>query len=91
MARKSKQHRLKIIHPHCAGIDIGSREHWVAVDPDKATDPIRCFSSFTDSLNDMADWLESLGVKIASRWKPQACTGFRCLSCLTNMDLRCSW
>jgi len=38
-----------------------SREHWVAVDPDKAKQPVRCFCSFTDSLNDMADWLESLG------------------------------
>jgi hypothetical protein len=27
MVRKSKKQRLKIIHPNCAGIDIGSREH----------------------------------------------------------------
>lgn len=66
MAGKSKKQRLKIIHPNCAGIDIGSREHWVAVDPDKAKEPVRCFSSFTDSLNDMADWLESLGVEIVA-------------------------
>ena len=45
MTRKSKKKRLQIIHPHCAGIDIGSREHWVAVDPDIVTDPVRCFSS----------------------------------------------
>ena len=66
MARKSKKQRLQIIHSDCAGIDIGSREHWVAVDPDKAKEPVRCFSSFTDSLNEMADWLESLGVKIVA-------------------------
>ena len=34
--------------------------------PDKATEPVRCFSSFTDSLNDLADWLGSLGVKIVA-------------------------
>ena len=66
MARKSKKQRLKIIHPNCAGIDIGSREHWVAVDPDKTEEPVRCFSSFTDSLNEMADWLESLNVEIVA-------------------------
>ena len=66
MAHKSKKQRLQIIHSDCAGIDIGSREHWVAVDPDKVADPVRCFSSFTDSLNEMADWLKSLGVKIVA-------------------------
>ena len=66
MTRKSKKQRLQIIHSNCAGIDIGSREHWVAVDPDKAKDPVRCFTSFTDSLNEMADWLESLSVQIVA-------------------------
>jgi transposase len=66
MSGKSKKQRLKIIHSDCAGIDIGSKEHWVAVDPDKVKDPVRCFSSFTDALNEMADWLESLGVKIVA-------------------------
>lgn len=66
MARKSKKQRLKIIHPNCVGIDIGSREHWVAVDPDKTETPVRCFSSFTDSLNELADWLKSLGVDIVA-------------------------
>ena len=66
MGRKSKKQRLQIIHSNCAGIDIGSREHWVAVNPERAKEPVRCFSSFTDSLNDMADWLESLGVEIVA-------------------------
>ena len=63
MTRKSKKQPLKIIHPDCAGIDIGSREHWVAVDPDRCEQPVRCFTSFTHDLNAMADWLDSLGVK----------------------------
>ena len=66
MARKTKKQRLKIIHPNCAGIDIGSSEHWVAVDPDKTDDPVHCFSSFTDSLNELADWLESLDIDIVA-------------------------
>ena len=64
MARKSKKQRLKIVHSNCAGIDIGSREHWVAVDPDCCEEPVRCFSAFTNSLYALADWLQSLGVEI---------------------------
>ena len=66
MARKSRKQRLKIVHPKCAGIDIGGREHWVAVDPDRCDEPVRCFSAFTDSLYEMADWLQSLGVEIVA-------------------------
>lgn len=66
MARKSKKRRLEIIHPNCAGIDIGSREHWVAVDPDRCEEPVRCFSTFTDSLEAMADWLQELGIEIVA-------------------------
>ncbi len=66
MARKSKKHRLTIVHPHCAGIDIGSREHWVAVDPQSCTQPVRCFTSFTDDLLAMAQWLKSLEVEVVA-------------------------
>ena len=66
MARKSKTQRLKIVHPHCAGIDVGSREHWVAVDPQSCEQPVRCFTTFTDDLHALADWLRSLGVQIVA-------------------------
>jgi transposase len=66
MKRKSKQQPLKVIHPKCAGIDIGSQEHWVAVDPDSEDDPVRCFTAFSDDLYAMADWLKSLGVEIVA-------------------------
>lgn len=64
MARKRNQQRLKIIHSQCAGIDVGSREHWVAVDPDQVEESVRRFSTFSDDLYALADWLESLGVKV---------------------------
>ena len=41
MARKSKKQPRQIVHPRCAGIDIGSREHWVAVDPDRSARCLR--------------------------------------------------
>ena len=66
MARKTKKQRLTIVHPHCAGIDIGSREHWVAVDPQVCEQPVRCFTTFTDDLLTLAVWLKSLGVEVVA-------------------------
>ena len=52
-----KMSTLEIQNPNAAGIDIGSREHWVAVRPDQNEQPTRCFPSFTKDLNELADWL----------------------------------
>ena len=48
---------LGIVHPNAAGIDIGSREIWVAVPPDRAGETVRCFGTFTPDLHALADWL----------------------------------
>ena len=66
MARKSKKQRMTIVHSRCAGIDIGSREHWVAVNPEHSDEPVRCFTSFTDDLYALADWLQSLQVTVVA-------------------------
>jgi len=66
MAGKRKKQRLKVVHARCAGIDIGSREHWVAVDPSCDEQPVRSFSTFTDDLQAMASWLKSLDIDVVS-------------------------
>jgi len=66
VAHKRKQQRLEIVHPRCAGIDIGSREHWVAVDPQCCDQPVRCFTTFTDDLQTLAEWLKSLDVEVVA-------------------------
>lgn len=48
---------LTVQNPNAAGIDVGSKEHWVAVRPDIHEKPIRCFQTFTRDLNELADWL----------------------------------
>lgn len=65
MARKQSRQRFELVHPHCAGIDIGSREHWVAVDRDHEQ-PVRSFSTFTDDLIKLADWLEGLKIEVVA-------------------------
>jgi transposase len=51
-----------ILEPDAAGIDIGAREIFVAVPPDRAEDPVQIFSTFTEDLERMAQWLVSCGV-----------------------------
>ena len=51
-----------ILEPNAAGIDIGAREMYVAVPPDRDENPVRSFLTFTQDLNRLADWLEQCGV-----------------------------
>jgi len=54
---------LDVVHRDAAGIDIGSREHYVAVGPDRDSQPVRNFGCFTADLRRMAQWLRQCGVK----------------------------
>src|SRR3990172_7463682 len=55
---------LPVIRPKVAGIDIGSREHWVCGPglPDGGVN-VRVFFTTTSSLNQLADWLIEQGVE----------------------------
>lgn len=66
MARKTQKKRFEIVHHHCAGIDIGGRGHWVAVNPDLCDEPVRSFATFTDDLIALADWLQSLEINVVA-------------------------
>ena len=54
---------LDVVHRDAAGIDIGSREHNVAVGPDRDGEPVRVFGCFTEDLHRMAEWLKGCEVK----------------------------
>lgn len=54
---------LPVIRSNVAGVDIGSREHWVAGPQSDPSNPnVRVFSTTTDGLNELVDWLVSIGV-----------------------------
>ncbi len=68
-AKKSlKEDRIKLpkhlqhINKYAAGIDIGSRSHFVAVPEGADEKPVREFSTFTVDLERLAEWLISCGV-----------------------------
>jgi hypothetical protein len=56
--KRTKASKRQTINAHAAGIDISaSAENFVAVDPEKTDNCVRCFGHFTQALYDMADWL----------------------------------
>lgn len=54
---------LEVMHRDAAGIDIGSREHYVAVGPDRDKEPVQVFGCFTSELRRMAEWLKQCGIR----------------------------
>lgn len=59
----AKPSGLPVIHPSAVGIDIGSRFHVVAVNPDLCDEPVRTCQAFTSDLQRMADWLVATGTR----------------------------
>ena len=53
---------LQVFTPHAAGIDLGDAEHWGAVPPDRAPQPVRRFGPCPAALDVLADWLLDCGL-----------------------------
>jgi len=60
---QSENPGLEVVHPHAAGIDVGNGMHYVAVRPDRDSQPVRRFECFTADLHRLAEWLQRCGVK----------------------------
>ena len=63
--KKGKSVRaLKVLRENVAGIDLGSREHWVCCPGEAGQKPnVRTFGSTTPELQKLADWLESEAIE----------------------------
>lgn len=55
--KSSQALSLTALHPNAAGVDIGAREIYVAVAPDRSAQHVRCFGTFTDQLRAIVAWL----------------------------------
>ena len=52
-----------LLNPDAAGIDVGAREHYVAVPVERDVQPVRCFGAFTEDLHRLAQWLLQCRIK----------------------------
>ena len=59
----SDNHGFPMLNPNAAGIDLGSRSHYVSVPEDRDTRPVRHFGCYTAQLQEMASWLRSCGIE----------------------------
>jgi transposase len=47
-----------VLEPNAAGVDVGAREMYVAVPPDRDPEPVRVFDTFTNDLQALVKWLQ---------------------------------
>jgi len=52
-----------ILQPNAAGIDVGATEIYIAVAPDRDSQPVRRFRTFTADLRAAAEWLKQCHVE----------------------------
>jgi transposase len=53
---------LQVTNPDAAAVDVHPDAHWVAVPPDRDTQPVRKFGACTADLEALANWLRSCRV-----------------------------
>jgi transposase len=54
---------LPCVQPNAAGIDVGSKSHFVAVPADRDPEPVREFGFFTEDLHRLAQWLKQCKIE----------------------------
>ena len=57
---EKNQISLEVVHPNAAGIDIGSRSHWVAVGQN--AEDVKEFGVYSQDQFEMCEWLRKKGV-----------------------------
>jgi transposase len=63
MVKENDKQKLEILNPDAAGIDIGSREHYVCVPAGRDKEMVKKFAAFTRDLKEMVNWLKKCGIK----------------------------
>jgi transposase len=55
MGKKKKVESMPVVNPNAAGIDVGSRSHFVCVG--QAQGEVREFGVYSDDLHELCKWL----------------------------------
>ena len=62
-SRSARPEGIPILNPNTAGLDIGANEIYAAVPADRDDQPVRCFGTFTNELNQLSTWLKKCGIE----------------------------
>jgi transposase len=75
---------LHVIQPNAAGIDVGADQIHIAVPPDRDSQPVRCFPTFTADLFAAAAWLKSCAIETVAMESTGVYIGSRSFKSLKN-------
>ncbi len=53
---------MTIVHPNAGAIDVGATMHMAAIGPDRSSEPVLSFGTFTSDLHRLADWFAAFGI-----------------------------
>ncbi|TYL73911.1 IS110 family transposase [Bradyrhizobium cytisi] len=56
-------HKMPMVYPNAAAIDVGATMHMAAVRADRTSEPVRSFGTFTTDLHQLVDWFAECGVE----------------------------
>ena len=86
MSKSKSNMAFSIVHPQAAGIDVGSRSHWVSIGDQE--NQSREFSAFTEDLHELCRWLKSEDIQTVA----MESTGFywkQLFLMLQSYDIEC--
>src|SRR5258705_1301055 len=58
----SARSAMTTVHSNAAAIDVGATMHMAAIGPERSSEPVRSFGTFTSDLHRIADWFATSGV-----------------------------
>jgi transposase len=58
---------LPCVKPNAAGIDVGSKSHFVAVPANRDPNPVKEFGFFTEDLEKLTQWLKECRIETVAR------------------------
>ena len=72
MRRKIQNENLswEVVHPDAAGIDMGNESHYVAVPPERDSQPVRRFGCTSAELRERAPWRKRCGIRSVAMPSP---------------------
>ena len=90
MQHKRRDHPLTVRYPHCAGIDIGKTELYVAVAKEADDANVRTLARIRKDYRSSRVGWAPVGLS-ESQWRRPGCIGYPCMNLWIEQDSKCDW